>query len=74
MIGRRNWLFFGSPEGARVGANLFSLIATCKALGVNPEAYLADVLEKVDTTPAAEVWRLTPWAWAEQVEGAPTPA
>ena len=74
VIGRRNWLFFGSPEGARVGANLFSLIATCKALGVNPEAYLADVLEKVDTTPAAEVWRLTPWAWAEHVEGAPTTA
>ena len=64
VVGRRNWLFFGSPRGAKVGANLFSLIATCKALGINPEAYLEDVLSRVDSTPASAIATLTPWAWA----------
>ena len=70
VTGRKNWLFFGSPRGAEVGANLFSLVASCKALGVNPEAYLEDVLRRVDTTPASEIASLTPWAWARDREGA----
>ncbi len=69
VLGRRNWLFFGSPEGGRVGANLFSLIATCKGLEINPEAYLEDLLHKVDTTPASAIASLTPWAWAEANSG-----
>ena len=66
VTGRKNWLFFGSPEGARVGANLFSLVATCKALEINPVTYLEDILYKVDTTPASEIAKLTPWAWAAE--------
>lgn len=70
VVGRKNWLFFGSPRGAEVGANLFSLIASCKALGITPEVYLEDVLRRVDTTPASEDRRLTPWAWARENGGA----
>ncbi len=70
VLGRKNWLFFGSPRGAAVGANLFSLIATCKALKVNAERYIEDVLQKVDTTPASKIARLTPWAWAEEQKAA----
>ena len=66
VVGRKNWLFFGSPRGAEVGANLFSLVASCKALDVNPEAYLADVLQRIDTTPASRIADLTPWAWAAE--------
>jgi len=66
VTGRKNWLFFGSPDGARVGANLFSLVATCKALEINPQAYLEDVLQRVDHTPASRIAELTPWAWAAQ--------
>lgn len=66
VTGRKNWLFFGSPQGARVGANLFSLIAACKALEINPVTYLEDILQKVDTTPASDVAKLTPWAWAAE--------
>ncbi|MBU1702331.1 MAG: IS66 family transposase [Candidatus Eisenbacteria bacterium] len=73
VIGRKNWLFFGSPEGAKVGANLFSLVATCKTLGINPESYLEDILQKVDTTPMSEIARLTPWAWAEEMGREPNP-
>jgi hypothetical protein len=45
-----------------MGASLFSLIATCKALDVNPEAFLEDVITRVNTEIAIE--ELTPWAWA----------
>ena len=66
VTGRKNWLHFGSPRGGRVGCHLFSLVATCKALEINPQAYLEDLLEKVDKVPAAEIARLTPWAWARE--------
>ena len=66
VTGRKNWLFFGSPDGARVGCHLFSLVATCKALEINPQAYLEDILQRVDHTPASWIAELTPWAWAAQ--------
>ena len=59
-------MFFGSKRGGEVGARLFSLIATCKAMDIDPEAYLEDVIRKIDTTPASQIGKLTPWAWAEQ--------
>jgi len=62
VIGRKNWLFFGSERGGKMGASLFSLIATCKALDVNPEAYLEDVIVRINTE--ASIEKLTPWAWA----------
>ena len=65
-LGRKNWLFAGSPKGAETAATLYSLMASCKAIGVDPFAYLADVLERVATTPASEIRTLTPWAWAAQ--------
>ncbi|PJA03328.1 MAG: hypothetical protein COX72_05780, partial [Gammaproteobacteria bacterium CG_4_10_14_0_2_um_filter_38_22] len=38
-IGRKNWLFMGSPDGAKAGAILYSLIETAKLNNVNPEGY-----------------------------------
>jgi len=64
-IGRKNWLVFGSPRGGRVACNLYSLMLSCRALSINPEAYLADALTRVTTTPMSEIASLTPWAWAE---------
>lgn len=46
-VGRKNWLFFGSDEGARRGAVLYSVIATCVLNQVNPLHYIADVLQKL---------------------------
>lgn len=65
-VGRNNWMIFGSPRGGEVAAELFSLICSCKALDINPQSYLEDVALRVDTTPASEIARLTPWAWAEE--------
>ena len=62
-IGRKNWLVFGSQRGGEVACRLYSLMLSCKQSGVNPEAYLEDVLMRVASTPSSEVATLTPWAW-----------
>ena len=48
---RKNWLFAGSDEGGKTAATLMSLCTTCKDLGVDPFAYLRDVLDRVSTHP-----------------------
>ena len=62
-IGRKNWLFLGSPRGGAVAATVFSLIQTCKELGLNPEAYLKDVLTRLPTTKHKDIDRLLPHNW-----------
>jgi transposase len=63
VTGRKNWLVFGSTRGGEVACRLYSLMLSCRQNGVDPEAYLADVLMAVATTPASEIANLTPWAW-----------
>ena len=67
-VGRKNWLVFGSPRGGEVACRLYSLVLSCKASGINPEAWLLDVLTKVATTPRSKVSTLTPWAWGQARE------
>jgi len=59
-IGRRNWLFAGSDGGGRTAAILYSLAATCKGLGLDPFAFLRDVLDRVCTHPAWRIAELLP--------------
>ena len=47
VVGRKNWLFAGSPDGARASATFFSLIETAKANGLEPYAYLRYIFEKL---------------------------
>jgi transposase len=65
VLGRKNWLFAGSLEGGRRGAVLFSLIVTCKRLGIDPAAYLTDVIARVPTHPNSRIGELLPRAWKE---------
>lgn len=66
-LSRKNALFAGSDEGAENWACLASLIETCKLHGVNPEAYLADVLTKlVNNWPNSRLAELLPWAWTAE--------
>jgi transposase len=61
-IGRKNWLFMGSPDGAKAAANLYSLIETAKLNDVNPEGYLKYVLEHtLDAHGSALMEKLMPW-------------
>jgi len=47
VVGRKNWLFAGSPEGAQASALFYSLIETAKLNNLNPEKYLYFLLEKI---------------------------
>jgi transposase len=64
-LGRKNSLFAGSDGGARHWAIVASLVATAKLNGVEPLAWLTDVLERMVSgrTKAPELERLLPWAW-----------
>jgi transposase len=64
-LGRKNALFAGSDGGARHWAMVASLIATAKLNGVEPLAWLTDVLERMVSgrTKAHELERLLPWHW-----------
>jgi transposase len=62
-IGRKNWLTFGSPRGGQTAAVLFSITSTCQRLGVEPWAYLQDVLTRLPATPARQLGDLLPDRW-----------
>jgi transposase len=62
-IGRKNWMFAGSDEGGRRAAIVYSLIASCAALKIEPYAYLRDVLERLPSCSPANLPLLTPKAW-----------
>jgi transposase len=62
-IGRKNWLFAGSDKGGQTAAVLMSLCTTCKNLGIDPQAYLRDVLERISTHPARRIEELLPDRW-----------
>jgi transposase len=62
-IGRKNWLFAGSDEGGRRAAIIYSLVASCERLKIDPYEYLRDVLGRISTHPPAEIDQLTPKAW-----------
>lgn len=47
VVGRKNWLFAGSPSGAEASATLYSLIETAKACGLDPYQYLRTLFEKL---------------------------
>lgn len=63
-LGRNNWQVFASPRGGEVACRLYSLVISCRRAGVDPQAYLEDVLQRVSTTPASQIATLTPWGWA----------
>jgi transposase len=63
-LNRKNALFAGHDAGAENWACLASLIETCKLNGIDPQAYLTDVLTRlVNLWPAARIDELLPWAW-----------
>jgi len=63
-IGRKNWLFFGSKEGAEAGAVLFSLVQTCRGLNINPREYLEDVMRRIMGHNIQKLHELLPDQWA----------
>jgi transposase len=66
-LGRKNYLFTGSDAGGEHAAALYSLIGTAKLNGIDPEAYLRHVLERIADHPITRVNELLPWVIEPQL-------
>ena len=62
-VGRRNWTFCGSDRGGERAAAIYTLIASAKLNDVDPEAWLRDVLRRINDHPASRLSELLPWNW-----------
>jgi transposase len=61
-LGRKNYLFCGSDAGGERAAAIYTLVATAKLNGLNPETYLRDILAKIaDGHPINRIAELVPW-------------
>lgn len=60
-LGRKNYLFFGSDAGGERAAAIYSLVETAKLNGLDPEAYLRDVFERIADHPINRIEELLPW-------------
>ncbi len=59
-VGRKNYMFTGSHEGARRAAIIYSLLGTCKVRGVDPMAWLTNVLNRIPDHKANQLPELLP--------------
>lgn len=66
-IGRKNWLFAGSLRAGQRAAAVMSLIQSAKLNGIEPLAYLKDVLNRLPTQPASRVADLLPHRWQPEI-------
>jgi transposase len=62
-LGRKNWLFVGFVKGREAAALFYSLVETCRLNGIEPEAYLTDVIERIASHPINRIDELLPWNW-----------
>ena len=63
-IGRKNWLFAGADTGAETLARAMTIIETAKLNGRDPQAYLADILARINDHKINRLDDLLPWNWS----------
>jgi hypothetical protein len=61
VLSRKNFLFVGADSGGERAAAIYSLLETAKLQGLNPEAYLCHVLERIADHPIHRIDDLLPW-------------
>ncbi len=67
-LGRKNFMFMGSDAGGERAAAIYSLVETAKLNGIDPEAYLRDVLGRIADHPINRIDELLPWHIGRHVE------
>jgi transposase len=67
-LGRKNWLFAGSQRSGQRAANVMSLIQSAKINGLDPQAYLRDVLERLPSIKYSEIDSLLPHNWSPAIK------
>ena len=67
-LGRKAWLFCGSDRGGERAAIMYTLIQTARLNGVDPQAWLADVLARINDYKIKDLAALLPWHWAPEQE------
>ncbi|MEZ5653201.1 MAG: IS66 family transposase [Burkholderiaceae bacterium] len=70
-MGRKNWMFCTSELGARHVAIVQTIIATCRAHGIDTYTYLVDVLLRINQHPANKIDELTPRQWQQRFAADP---
>jgi predicted transcriptional regulator len=73
-MGRKNYLFMGSDSGGQRAASLYSLIASAKLNGLDPDFYLRTVLARIPEHPINRIEELLPWNVAALVQDLPSQA
>jgi hypothetical protein len=65
-VSRKNFLFLGSDEGGRRASIIYTLVESAKLCGLNPQAYLADIIDRMAKGhPSTHLEDLLPWRWRE---------
>jgi hypothetical protein len=67
-LGRKSWLFAGSDRGGERAALMYTLIQTARLNDVDPQAWLADVLARINDLVIHRLDELLPWNWAATME------
>ena len=65
-VGKKNWLFIGDKDAGSRSAVIYSIITSCRSRGIDPHAYLKDVLTRLPTMTNRQIAEITPAAWAKQ--------
>lgn len=64
-LGRKNWMFIGAEEAGWRSAVIYTILQSCKSHGIDPYAYLKDVLERLPNMKIREIDQITPAAWSK---------
>lgn len=64
-LGKKNWLFIGDAEAGERSAILYTIVECCRRRGLDPYAYLRDVLTRLPNSTNWQIPNLTPQAWAQ---------
>jgi len=65
VLGRKNYMFAGSHQGAKRLAMIYSFTGSCSLSGVNPQAWFTDVLTRIQDTKQSELINLLPHKWSK---------